>query len=541
MKKIFNIFLFAIGLVLVSSCDKGFDEMNTSKVSTPTLDPVLVLNTAILNSSPSPSLTYELAIVQQWITSNTGVQVGGNFNQKNVGNTPLNWINYYQNVIRYTSDVISRTSSDPTLTARTNLYNMARIVQANAFMVLTDIYGDIPYSAAGQGNTTGVLFPSYDTQASIYPKIIQELTDATASLNASGIIETTDVLYTGNIVKWKKFGYSLLLRAGMHLTKADAAKAQAAVATAFAGGVITTNADNAIIKHDANYVNGFGNTVNGTEAANFYLAAPFVDALKGVPGNVGGTTSVDPRLSAIAIRYGGAKSGSDQVASNGSTLASDQFGMPVGSTDGVADLSGALLPPGGKYGTPAAPRTGTRFSYSQVDRNRMVKRTSPLYLVTAGQTNLLLAEATRRGWVAGGDVQADQFFKAGIRSHMDQMESYDAGVPISGTKISTTDRDAYVAIEGTLNVTTLDASLAQIGYQYWVASFLDGPEAWTNFRRIGYPALAPNPFSGSEVPGSFINRIYYPPSEALVNKTNYDQAVATQGADNFATQMWLFK
>src|SRR6185436_21115002 len=113
---------------------------------TPTLDPALVLNTAILNSSPTPSLTYEIAIVQQWFSSNTGVLVGGNFNQKNIGNTPSNWINYFQNVIKYTNDVITRTKTDAT---RANLYHMARIVQANAFLVLTDTYGDIPYAEAG--------------------------------------------------------------------------------------------------------------------------------------------------------------------------------------------------------------------------------------------------------------------------------------------------------------------------------------------------------------------------------------------------------
>jgi hypothetical protein len=309
MKKIFYNCSLIVGLLLASSCDQGFDELNTSEVNTPTLDPVLVLNTAILNSSPTPSLTYEIAIVQQWFSSNTGVLVGGNFNQKNVGNTPLNWVNYYQNVIRYTNDVISRTTTDPTLTARTNLYNMARIVQANAFMILTDSYGDIPYSQAGQAYTSQILFPVYETQQSIYPKLIQELTEASANLSATGVIETTDVLYNGNISKWKKFGYSLLLRAGMRLSKADANKAQTTVAAAFTGGVITSNADNAVIRHDANYVNGIGNTVNGTEAANFYLSEPFVNALKGVAGNIGGTTSVDPRLSSIAIRYGGAKSG----------------------------------------------------------------------------------------------------------------------------------------------------------------------------------------------------------------------------------------
>jgi hypothetical protein len=137
--------------------------------------------------------------------------------------------------------------------------------------------------------------------------------------------------------------------------------------------------------------------------------------------------------------------------------------------------------------------------------------------------------------VAGGNAAASAYFTEGIKGHMDQMASYDAASTIPGA-----DRDTY-ATANPLDVTTLDASLAQIGYQYWISSFLHGPEAWANFRRTGYPALTANPFTGSEVPGAFINRITYPPSEILVNSEHVQAAIAAQGADNLATKMWLFK
>ena len=283
MKKIYNLCLLALSFTLITACDSGFDALNTSKTGAITLDPAFVLNSAVINSSPTSSLIYEEAIVQQWFSSNTGVLEGGNFNKVVVNNTPANWTNYYQNVLKYTNDVITRTKSDPT---RANLYHMARILQANAFLILTDTYGDIPYTEAAGGYTSQVFFPKYETQQSIYPKIIDELTQASAGLDPAIKIETADALYGGNITQWKRFGYSLLLRAGMRLSKADAAKAQATVAAALAGGVILANADNAIVKHDANFINGFGNTVNGGEAANFYLAEPFVNALRGVAGNI---------------------------------------------------------------------------------------------------------------------------------------------------------------------------------------------------------------------------------------------------------------
>ncbi len=543
MKKIVNIFILALSFTLITTaCDEGFDELNTSKSGAISLDPVFILNNAIISSSPSANLVYDVAIVQQWIATNTGVLEGGNFNKVVVNNTPLNWNNYYQNVVKYTNDVITTTKDDAT---RGNLYQMARIIQANAFMVLTDTYGDIPYSEAGGGYTAQNFFPVYETQQTIYPKLIDELTQAVAALGTSGKVETGDALYAGDITKWKKFGNSLLLRAGMRLIKADATKAAATVTAAVGGSTATNliviNADNAIIKHDANFVNGLGNTVNGGEAANFYLAEPFVNALKGTPGNVGNTTVIDPRLAAIAIRYGGARSGGDQTANNfanGNKDPNDQFGTPMGSTDATADVSGALLPPGGLYGTPPAPRTGNRFSYSQVDRNRMVKRTSPLFLVTAAQTNLLLAEAAMRGFAGLTTAEAPALFKAGIKAHMDQMVSYDPGCAISAG-----DRDTYAdGAEGTLDNSSLAAALPQIGYQYWVASFLNGPETWANFRRIGYPALTPNPFSGSQTPGGFIDRLTYPDAEKVVNTANLNDAISTLGGpDALTTKVWWAK
>ncbi|MEZ4829361.1 MAG: SusD/RagB family nutrient-binding outer membrane lipoprotein [Bacteroidia bacterium] len=58
-------------------------------------------------------------------------------------------------------------------------------------------------------------------------------------------------------------------------------------------------------------------------------------------------------------------------------------------------------------------------------------------------------------------------------------------------------------------------ALEQINAQYWVASFLNGPEAFANFRRSGYPALTPNPFPGKDIKGDFIRRMTYPNSKSL--------------------------
>ena len=71
-----------------------------------------------------------------------------------------------------------------------------------------------------------------------------------------------------------------------------------------------------------------------------------------------------------------------------------------------------------------------------------------------------------------------------------------------------------------------------------MSSFLNGPEAFANFRRSGYPDLAPNPYPGSEINGDFIRRLTYPDSEFSVNNDNVQQAVARQGPDNLDTRVW---
>ncbi len=507
MKKIVNLCLLALSFMFVMSCDKGFDSLNKSKTGATSVDPAFALNNAIISSSaPAGTLQYDLGIIQQIISSNSGVITGANFNQVNIGNTPVIWINYYQNVIKYTNDVITRTKDDP---ARSNLLNMARIVQANAFMIITDTYGDIPYTEGGAGYTGQIFFPKYDAQQSIYPKIIQEFTDAAAALDPAGKIETADVLYGGDIAKWKKYGYSLLLRAGMKLGKADATMAKSAVAAAFAGGVILSNADNAYIRHDANYVNGVGNTLNSTEAANYYLAEPFVTALK---------TNNDPRLPAIAIRYVGATSGPTQTAAIGSSVAADQFGMPMGSDDATAQTAAVTA------------GLGSRYAFSQVDRTRMASKLAPMFLLTAAQTNLLLAEATQTGMITGG-LSAAAYFDAGIKAHMNQLATYNAN-----SAVAAADRDTYAAARA---LVFPGNELQEINYEYWIASFLNGPEAWANFRRSGFPALAPNPYPGRTV--VFITRLTYPSSEILVNSKNVQDAIVSIGGDNLDTHVWWNK
>jgi hypothetical protein len=303
-----------------------------------------------------------------------------------------------------------------------------------------------------------------------------------------------------------------MLRAGMRLTKVNPQMAQQYVTKAVAGGVILANADNAAIRHTELYTNEIGNTLNSTERSNFFLAAPFVDYLK---------ANNDPRLGAIAARATAAKNGSEQndafTAGTATRNPADQIGMPMGFDNG-------------SIGTPVqAAGLPSFYAYSQLDRNRMGGRFAPMYLVTAAQTKLLVAEAVVRGWTQG---DAAALYKSAIEDHMNQLADYGPATAIPQASIN-----AYTAA----NPLDMSKALEQINTQYWVASFLNGPEAFANFRRSGFPALAPNPYPGKEISGQFIRRLLYPDAETSVNNANFQQAISRQGPDNLDTRVWWDK
>ncbi|MBD2701727.1 SusD/RagB family nutrient-binding outer membrane lipoprotein [Spirosoma sp. BT702] len=503
------ILTLTLSLGLLTSCDKGFTEVNTNKVDPTSLAASMVLNKAIINTSYLDGfgtlgmLTYNFGIVQQIITPYGSSLSGANYDQVNNSNTPLVWQNFYRNVVKQLVSVIDQTKSDP---LQINTYQGARIWRAYVFMILTDTYGDVPYSEAGQGYTTEIITPKYDAQQDIYKDLLKELDEASAALTTAQPAVVTDILYGGDVAKWKKLGYSLMLRAAMRLTKVDPAMAESYVKKAVAGGVLQSNADNSTLRHTSLYNNYVANHLQAREKTNFYLAAPFVDYLK---------ANNDPRLPIFAVRYVGAKGGQEQVVGRASSDPAVQIGMPMGYND--VSISTTF----------AANKVVSLWDYTQVNLNTVLKLDSPEFHVTYAQTLLLLAEAATRGWVTG---TAADYYTRGIRANLEQMASYGTTIPEATIK-AYLDAHPYNAANG----------LDLINTQYWVASFLDGNEAWANFRRSGFPALKKNPYPGSEVKGDFIRRLPYPDSEIIVNSGKMNEAITRQGPNTLDTRIWWDK
>ncbi len=501
-------------LIMNFGCQKDFDEINTNKVNPTSLDPQIVMNDGVLLSTYPDNfftlqmLCYNFPIVQQIVTPFGSSLSGGNYNIFNPSNATPVWRNFYQNVLKQIVDVVNRTQDDVN---RSNLYNEARIWKAYAFMILSDTYGNIPYFDAGKGFIDGSIQPKYDTQDVIYHDILNEIKEAADALDASKSSSVSDILYGGDIAKWKRFGYSLLLRAGMRLSKVAPDEAKDWVQKAVTGGVLESNDDNAIIRHTSLYNNWIAVHLTAREKANFYLAQPFVNFLK---------DNNDPRLKSIAVRHVGALSGADQFPPRTTSDPSVQVGMPMGYDD-VSIAS-----------TFSANGVASLYDYSQVNLETVLKLDAPEYHLTYSETLLLLAEAAVRNWIAD---DAAGLYQKGIRANLEQMADF-------GDKAAIAESDIQVYLNSQLlDMTNEEKALEQINTQYWVSSFLNGSESWANFRRSGYPQLAKNPYPGSEITGNFIRRIPYPDSETTSNLGNMNDAINQQGPNDLNTRIWWDK
>ena len=497
-------------LAFLVSCDEGFDDLNTDKVRLVSIDPTYQLNTAIIQGAPGygNNLTYQVTIVRQMTTPFAGVGTGANLNQDNRAATLELWNNGYRTTIKNLVDGIASIADDA---ERTNLLSMLRIWRAHQFMILTDTYGDVPYFEAGQGFLEQIPFPKYTPQEQIYDDLLKELEEASAALDPSKDAVNQEVMYAGagisdNISSWKRLGNSLLLRAAMRLVKVNPAKAQEFAAKAISAGIMTSNQDNALVRHDASFRNAMGTNLNGGQAPFYYLDKEFVDFMQ---------SNDDPRLVAIAVRYVGSDSEGGQTPENANRDPDVQIGMPQGfdnttiapqvAEDGVASL----------------------FDYSQLDRTRLGAPEAPSFYVTYSETLLLLAEAIVRGWASG---DANAIYQDAIRANMEQFADWPGDTTISEDDIS-----AYLAS----HTLTPGMELEEINNQYWVSSFLNGSESWANFRRSGFPDVLPNPYPGGELKTEeFIRRLTYPDGEKTVNSSNLQEAISRQGPDILDTRVW---
>jgi hypothetical protein len=514
MKSLIQKFIYAAPLaLLLPSCDNGFEEMNVdpnkySEVVPEYLFTRTQLDGVATNFTGAAYLTIGQSM-QHFATYKEVPAAGDKY--FNFSYSQGSW-NAYAGTGQGQGSVIGIQQvidAVKTNAANVNKLSAARIWKAYIFHRLTDLYGDIPYSDAAKALTDKNYGPKYDTQQSIYADLLKELDESLSAMDATKpTFGTADLMYGGDISKWKKFGYSLMLRLGMRLTEVDPAMAKTWVEKAIAGGVILDDADRAIIA----YVDG-SQTASRNFIANGLMATDYIS-----PGgdNVEGgkfaktlidhlKTTKDPRLNVISIVW--RPEGSTFVADTSTAL---QVGMP----------NAAFNSRPAEFNTFSEPNPATILRYS-----------SPLIVFGNAETNLLLAEAAVRGWYNGSTAAAayENAVKAGLR----QWSLFGSAGVISDAKIN-----AYLTANPYKTAGTVAQQIEQISTQKWVALFLeDEYEIFANWRRTGYPNLTPTNYPGNLTGGKIPTRFVIPDSEEQYNKTNFVEARTRQGGTNTLSSM----
>ena len=225
MKRIKWNFLIVCFFCLYSCAD--LTELNENPTKATSISSHLLIPTIQLTHSQylQSTLRYMIfpgAFVNHWIGGWSMQEYGGKC-KKRVDYMERLWTIYYPEIIKTAVALVDQTADNP---EETNLNAIGRILKVEAFLKLTDYYGDIPYFEAGKVYQENIVKPKYDKQEDIYMDFLKELREASAQLNSAAIAPQNDLYFNGDIEKWRRFANSLWLRIAMRLLKVNPTLAQ---------------------------------------------------------------------------------------------------------------------------------------------------------------------------------------------------------------------------------------------------------------------------------------------------------------------------
>jgi hypothetical protein len=372
---------------------------------------------------------------------------------------------------------------------------------------MTQIFGDIPYSQMMQSMNgkfdSAAVRPAYDKQQDIYLNILNELKIASDSLSASGSAITSDLIYGGNIEKWKKLINSFTLRVLMSLSKKEGnttlnikQRFNEIIANPAKYPLLASNSDNMQLP----YYNVTGNQYpfynNNSMKTDFYLDSSFVDILQDLK---------DPRLFVFG------------QPAQASGLPANDFNA-YGGLSGSASLSYNTV----KKGQGSVSQINRRYAYEPINE--------PGLLLGYPEVQFLLAEAVVRGWISGN---AGEYYKKGIEASLNFSNFNDT---YTGADIQTYLNQPAIALQA-------GNEISQIITQKYISMFMNtGWQPFFEQRRTGFPVFETNGsgiLNGGKVP----KRWMYPTDEYNNNRVNVENAVKDQfpEGDNINGVMWLLQ
>ena len=399
------------------------------------------------------------------------------------------------------------------------VFALAQILKISAWHKATDMFGPIPYKEAGKGLIT----VPYDSQEEVYKSMFKELSDAIEVLTKyadngnSKLLPNADAVYAGDVHKWVVYANSLMLRLAMRVYYADAAlsKKYALQAVNHSYGVMKIKDDEAKMERGAslefkNNLDVLINQYNECRMGSSMLAY------------LGGYQ--DPRLPKYF---------------NTSTVSQ---AVTVGTY--------------GKYsGVPTGHDVSSNDAFKDSSRPAITS-TTPTYWMRASEVYFLLAEAALHGFAVGGT--AESLYEKGIEMSFEEngiassevADYMSSGLKPSAYSFHLTNPGVNVDVPAVTEATTAwsgtdEEKLEKIMIQKWIALYPNGQEAWTEYRRTGYPKLhsAISNYSNGEVDSEVgIRRMRFPTNKSTSAEdiANLESArkLLRGGLDKAGTRLW---
>ncbi|WP_294961594.1 SusD/RagB family nutrient-binding outer membrane lipoprotein [uncultured Flavobacterium sp.] len=485
MRIIKTIFFAGAILCTIASCD-NLENMNQDKKGYETAVPAALMTSAQVNyayflTNASVNSNNFRAYVQHWSTSTYTDEANYNQAKRNLGSNHA--------VLLYRDVLQDLTNAQKQIKAIKALGPVEEAVQKNqlaileiqivmTYQTLVDLFGNVAYTEAL--DIKKFPLPKYDDAKTIYLDLASRLDAAIANLDTANASfdKKAELIFQGNVAKWKVLANSVKLKMGLHLADVDPARAKAMVESAYSSGVMSKEADTALFQYYSSVIDMnplYDSLVNSSQ---INIAEFFVNELN---------AKEDPRR--------------------------DIFFDPASKING-------------KYkGAPYA-QLVKYVDYSNTGL-RLRKETNPGVIFDYTETCFLLADAASRGFNVGAD--AATYYTKGIEASMKFWGVSDANI------------QTYLARPDVAFATATGTDKQKIAYQLWIAYYNRGFEAWTEYRRLDYPILVAPPTAVQEANGKVPVRNIYSTSDKTLNAANYEAAAAAIGGDLMTTKIFWDK
>ncbi|QHT69829.1 SusD/RagB family nutrient-binding outer membrane lipoprotein [Rhodocytophaga rosea] len=482
MKRYINLkpVFLCLALLVFNACDKDFEEINTNPNVPNSVTPDLLLPNVIRS-------TVNEVMGTSWGIGNIVIQQTAkiqfvNEDRYQWGEINGIWSTMYTN-LRDVNNIYAIAEK----AGQSNYMGISLVMKSWMMSLVTDCYGDAPYSEAAKGKEK-VVYPKFDTQEEIYNGILADLATANDLLGSTAEIVSGDILFGGNVSKWKKLANSLRLRYLMRISNRRnvGAEMQAILTNPTATPIFTSNDDNAALQYLPTVPNQFPLYTSRIGSVNeFRLSKTMGDKLQQLS---------DPRLQVFARP----------------TPASAGTANPVyvGVPNGLDDVAALQYNGGANFLSRIGPSYYIDGFLTPTPKDLSIAKG---IIMTYPELQFILAEAAQKGLITG---TAKDYYEAGVTGSFNY---YGLTVPVG-----------YLEQTGVaFNPAT---ALELIGTQKWIALFYTGLEAWFDWRRTNVPALTPGAsnVNGNRIPVRFI----YPSFEFSLNKENVEAAIARQGGVN---------